>query len=129
MRLHCLLQAACTLAAGGVLASATTLVAIWSPQRLVIGADSSVVTNVPNVLGCGCKISRDGSSLYAFSGLVEDRTAGYNIQVLAHEAVQSSPDLSTQLNYFVALARDPLAKAVAAVKHDAPDQYAYLQQN
>ena len=129
MRFHCLFRAATVFAAGGFLASATTLVAVWSPQKLVIGADSSVVTNLPNVLGCGCKISRDGESLYAFSGLVEDRLAGYNVQALAHEAVRSSPDLSIEVSHFVALARDPLARAVAAVKLDEPDQYAYLQQN
>lgn len=129
MRSCCLLKAAGVLAAGTLLAPATTLVAVWSPEKLVIGADSNVVTNVPNVLGTGCKISRDGDSLYAFAGLVEDRSAGYNIEALAHEAVLSSDDLSLQLSHFVKLAYDPLARAVAAVKQDAPDQYAYLQQN
>lgn len=115
--------------AGSFLASATTLVAIWSPDKLLIGADSNVITNVPNVLGTACKISRDGSTFYAFSGLVEDSTAGYDIEALAHQAVQGPGDLSIHLNHFLELARDPLTKALTALQHDAPDQYAYLQQN
>ncbi len=119
--------AAC--AAGCITVSATTLVAVWSPERLLIGADSNVITSAPDVIGTGCKISRDGPSVYAFSGLVEDRSAGYDIERLAHEAVQGAGDLSIHLNHFLELTRDPLSRAVAALKKDSPDQYAYLQQS
>ena len=64
------------------MATATTLVALWSPERLLIAADSNVITNMPNVLGTACKISQDGPIYYAFSGLVEDKKAGYNVEVL-----------------------------------------------
>ena len=111
------------------LASATTLVAIWSPNQLLIGADSNVVTSVPNVLGTACKISQLGSTYFAFSGLVEDKTVGYNVSALAQEAADSSGTLSDRMNRFVTVLRDPLAKAVASLKQDSPDQYAYLQQD
>jgi len=111
------------------MASATTLVALWSPERLLIAADSNVITNMPNVLGTACKISQDGPIYYAFSGLVEDKRAGYNVEMLAHEAAQGPGDLSIHLNHFLEAARDPLTRAVAEVKRDAPDQYAWLQQN
>lgn len=117
------------LAVVSAMAPATTLVALWSPDRLLIAADSNVITNMPNVLGTACKISQDGPIFYAFSGLVEDKTVGYNIEMLAHEASQGPGDLSVHLTHFLELAHDPLARAVAAVKRDAPDQYAYLEQN
>src|SRR5579884_1241228 len=37
-------------AAGTILSDATTLVAVWSPQQLLIGADSNVITSIPNVI-------------------------------------------------------------------------------
>ena len=123
------LRAAGLLAVGFSFASATTLIAIWSPQRLLIGADSRVITNIPNVLGNACKIEQTGSTYYAFNGLVADKTAGYNIESLAREAVQGTGDLSAHMHHFLDLAREPLARAVAAVKHDSPDQYQYLQHN
>jgi 20S proteasome alpha/beta subunit len=61
-----------------VAASATTIVALRSPEGLLLAADSNVITNVPNVLGTACKISEDGSISYAFSGFVADRNAGYD---------------------------------------------------
>src|SRR5436190_19626059 len=91
------LRAAGLLAVGFSFASATTLIAIWSPQRLLIGADSRVISNIPNVLGNACKIEQTGSTYYAFNGLVADKTAGYNIESLAREAVQGTGDLSAHM--------------------------------
>jgi len=116
-------------AAGTILSDATTLVAVWSPQQLLIGADSNVITSIPNVIGQGCKISQDGATFYAFSGLVEDKTVDYNAENLAHDAVQGPGDLSTHLRHFLELAHDPLAKALEAVRRDSPKQYEYLEQN
>ncbi len=121
--------AASCITLSAITVSATTLVAFWSPGRLLIGADSNMITSAPGVIGTACKISRDGPSVYAFSGLVEDRSAGYDIERLAHEAVQGAGDLSIHLNHFLELTRDPLSRAVAALKNDSPDQYAYLQRN
>ena len=72
-------------------ASATTLVALWSPDRLLLAADSNVITNDPNLLGTACKISEDGSIFYAFSGLVEDSSVGYDVAALAHRPCKARP--------------------------------------
>src|SRR5438309_8584926 len=96
------------LAGVSLAASGTTIVALWSPDRLLLAADSNVITNAPNVLGTACKISEDGSIFYAFSGLVEDRSVGYDITALAHQAIQGSSDLATHLAHFREVARDPL---------------------
>ncbi|HLJ51343.1 MAG TPA: hypothetical protein VKU01_35285 [Bryobacteraceae bacterium] len=109
--------------------SPTTLIAIWSPGRLLIGADSAVITSMPNVVGSGCKISQDGSTFFAFSGLVEDKSVGYNVAALARQASEAPGALEQRMEQFVNLVNDPLARAVTTLKNDSPDQYAYLQQN
>lgn len=109
--------------------SATTLIAIWSPSRLLIGADSNVITSMPDIVGSGCKITQDGSTFFAFSGLVEDKSVGYNVAAIARQASETQGTLSQRMEQFVSLVNDPLTRAVTAVQHDSPDQYAYLQQN
>lgn len=122
-------RSAIVLAACTAFGSATTLVAIWSPGQLLIGADSNVITGTPNLVGSACKISQAGSTFFAFSGLVEDKNASYNAADAAQEAVRGPGTLTDHMQRFIALTRGPLAKAVAAVKVDSPEQYEYLRQN
>ena len=117
------------LLAAGSTVSATTLVAIWSPERLLLGADSAVITSDRKPPASACKVSQDGQSFYAFSGLVSDSSVGYDVMPLAHKAVQGFGDLSAHLKEFLQLTRDPLSRAVSAVRQDSPAQYLYLQQN
>ena len=56
--------------------NATTVVAVWSPEKLVLGADSLVLTNQPGP-ATGCKIGREGSAYFAVIGLAEDAAAGF----------------------------------------------------
>lgn len=76
------LLAAFTIAS--VAGCATTIVALWSPERLLLAAGRKVITNPPNDLNTACKISEDGSTFFAFSGLVQDDSAGYDVAALAH---------------------------------------------
>jgi hypothetical protein len=109
--------------------SATTLVAVWTPDQLVIGADSSVITTLGGraVKTSACKINQEGSTFYAFSGLVEDQGIEFNVATLAQRAVQSGAGLADRVERFKQITREPLARAVARLKSDSPDDYEYLR--
>lgn len=106
---------------------ATTLVAVWTPDQLLIGADSNVVTNA-GIEASACKIAEQGSTLYAFSGLVEDQSAGYEIGPIAKDAIAAGTTITDRITRFNESVRAPLTKALEALKKDSPDQYAWLQQ-
>ncbi len=111
------------------IAPATTLVAVWSPHELLLGADSTVTTNLTSGLrfGSACKIESQNSSFFAFSGLVDDRVTGYRADRFAQEAIRLRGTVEQRLQRFVDLTSGPLAQSVALVKRDSPAQYAYLQ--
>jgi hypothetical protein len=113
-----------------VCAPATTLVAVWSPEQLLLGADSSVTleTAALKTTGSACKIGQESSSFFAFSGLVDDGATNFHVESLAHEAVAGGGTLEDQLNRFVGLVEKPLASSVALVKRDSPAQFAFLEQ-
>jgi hypothetical protein len=116
---------------GGALAPATTLVAVWSPEHLLLGADSMVTTMTTHGLpihGSACKIVQQGESYFAFSGLVEDVTTSYRADALAHQAFATGGSLEQRLDRFVELVREPLLRSLLQVKKDSPEQYASLLQ-
>jgi hypothetical protein len=110
--------------------SATTLVAVWAPDQLVIGADSRVIKSLGRlaVQTSACKINQQGSTFFAFSGLVEDQGIQFNVEMLAQRAVQSGSGLADRVERFTQIAREPLARAVARLKSDSPGDYEYLHQ-
>jgi hypothetical protein len=116
---------------GGAVSHATTLVAVWSPEHLLIGADSMVTTVTNHGLplqGSACKIAHQGSSYFAFAGLVEDLTTNYRADTLAHQAFAAAGTLEERLRHFAELVHGPLVRTLAQVKKDSPDQYASLLQ-
>ncbi len=109
-------------------AGATTLVALWTPDQVIPGADSLMLTNVPGVRGNACKIGQAGSTFFAFSGLVDDPSAGFSARAAAERAIGEKSDLNGRMEQFLALAHEPLARALDAVRHDEPDSWAWVQQ-
>jgi hypothetical protein len=107
-------------------AQSTTLVAVWTPERLLLGADSLVVTDAAPTEAC--KIAHEGATFFALSGLVEDRTAGFQLAPLARRALHRSGSMEEKLQSFLGSVRHPLARAVEAVRRNAPSEYAMLLQ-
>lgn len=110
--------------------SATTLVAVWSPTQVLLGADSSVVTDLVTgtTTGSACKIGQQKQTFFAFSGLVDDRATGYRADALARQAMMQSGSMDERLSRFLELAREPLTRSVKLVRHDSPARYKFLQQ-
>jgi hypothetical protein len=121
--------AAAVLCAAAV-SHATTLVAVWSPEQLLIGADSAVITEAGGfaIQGSACKIVQDQKFYFAFSGLVDEPSIKYNAEALAHRAMVEGGTLETRINRFIELTNPQLVAALEQVKRDTPEQYAFLQQ-
>jgi hypothetical protein len=105
---------------------ATTLVAVWTPERLLLGADSLVFTGVPGPAAAGCKITHQGDTYFALSGLVEDRSVNFDLAPLTRDAMKLTGSMDQKLAAFVRLARPGLARALAGVKKDSPADYEFL---
>jgi hypothetical protein len=131
LKLMNVLRIAAVAILGGAVSHATTLVAVWSPEHLLIGADSRVTTmtnlGLP-VQGSACKIAQQGASYFAFAGLVEDLTTQYRADALAHQAFAAGGTLEQRLHQFAQSVREPLVRSLAQLKKDSPDQYASLLQ-
>jgi hypothetical protein len=106
---------------------ATTLVAVWTPERILLAADSRVVDDELHPGVDACKIAQSGGTYYAVAGLAEDPITGYRIDRLAERALGGAREMPEKLNALVALVRSPLQRAVDQLKIDSPDQYRWLQ--
>ena len=67
---------------------ATTIVAVWTPRRLVVVADSVVTGSVfgSDVIGHMCKIRQIGRVFLAASGAYESNLADFNLWSLAEQS-------------------------------------------
>ena len=114
----------------GLAARATTLVALWSPGHVLLAADSAVITNIGpfSTVGSGCKIGSQSGTWFAFSGLVDDQSHGFNAAAVAQKAARAGGSVEEQANRFIAAVRQPLGAALAGLQKDDPDQFGYLEQ-
>jgi hypothetical protein len=106
---------------------ATTLVALWTPDRVVLGADSLVVLNEGLPKASGCKIAHEGSTFFALSGLVEDQATGLSVQAAATEAARQGGEMPATIGRFVIDVTPKLAKALDLLKREAAMDYEYLK--
>jgi hypothetical protein len=107
-------------------AHATTLVAVWTPERLLLGADSLLYTGAPGMAGRGCKIVNEGDTYFALSGLIEDAAANYQLASLTRQAMKLSGGMDDKLMAFRNLVRPGLTRALAGLKKDSPADYRFL---
>ena len=106
---------------------ATTLVALWTPDRVVLGADSLVVLNQGLPAASGCKIAQEGSTFFALSGLVEDQAAGLSVRTAASDAAKQGGEMPATIGRFVTDVTPKLAKALDLLKRESSMDYEYLK--
>ncbi|HET8547276.1 MAG TPA: hypothetical protein VFL57_04695 [Bryobacteraceae bacterium] len=105
---------------------ATTLVAVWTPERLLLGADSLTFTGAPEPAALGCKIACEGDTYFALSGLVEDRAVNFELATLARQAMKQTCAMDERLAAFREIVRPGLARALALVKKESPADFEFL---
>src|ERR1051325_3988410 len=67
---------------------ATTLVALWTPEKILIGADSRVVLGQA-ASAEACKIAHSGSTWFAVAGLVADPDSGFSVGDLLRSSLDT----------------------------------------
>ena len=101
---------------------ATTLVALWTPERVLLAADSRVVMD--NGAAQGCKIGHSGTTWFAFAGLVLYTSTRYVLGDILRGTMQGTGDLRAKAQTFTQAAQPSLTAALAALRRDDPMQYA-----
>lgn len=104
-------------------AHATTLVALWTPERILIAADSRVVFSDASAAE-GCKIGHSGTTWFALAGLVSDTETGYALGEVLDHTLSGSGELTSRVERFILGVQPSLAGAVAALQRDDPGQFA-----
>jgi hypothetical protein len=120
-----------TILAGALVAftplRATTIVALWSPEGLSLAADSRVVTNFPSTSVSACKITHEGSTFFALSGLVQDDSVQLDANRVARAAVREAVPIEAKINRFADAMRPDLARAVSTLEKESPADFAFLK--
>jgi hypothetical protein len=106
---------------------ATTIVALWSPEGLYLASDSRVVTNNPTVQSSACKITHEGSTFFALSGLVQDDSVSLDATRVARDSVAGARDIQEKIKRFAEGMRADLARAVDTLERDSPADFAFLK--
>jgi len=119
-------------------ATGTTIVAIWTPSRIVIAGDSLININWKGANGLphhrtsnDCKIRKFGSNYISAAGNYHIQTAGFDVWQTAGYACGSSTSVSVCANRFSAELRRILARVagvheiylsvlVAGIENGAP---------
>ncbi|MGA3189573.1 MAG: hypothetical protein ABSF22_20905 [Bryobacteraceae bacterium] len=100
-------------------AGATTIVAIWTPTKIVISGDSLLNMNWTGENGApqhktskDCKIRKFGSNYISAAGNYHIQTAGFDVWQTAAHACGTAPNVDACAAKFKAELRIALAKAV-----------------
>lgn len=100
----------------------TTVVAFWTPDRIIVGADSKGRRG--GELGEGellvCKIRQVGNVFYALSGLREDPETGFDAHSIVVRAYNTPGRLIDKVNAFERLVSEPLSNVLAHIKAKYP---------
>jgi hypothetical protein len=107
------------------LTCATTLVALWTPDSIILGADSRVITDSGPLEAC--KIGHKDEVWVAASGLVTESRSGFQFGPMAQLALAHSGGLQQKMFRFAEVVHGPLTKALAVVRLEAPADYARIQ--
>jgi hypothetical protein len=108
---------------------ATTLVAVWTPDEIVLAADSKLMYDGATAgANTVCKIQREGETFFAFSGLVDDPASGFNAAAIARRAAQAAGGAERRVAAFEKYAVVELKKAIEGIRYDSPSDYKYLRQ-
>jgi hypothetical protein len=105
--------------------TSTTLVALWTPEKVILAADSRV-THEAGVVADACKIEHSGSTWIAVSGLVSDPSTGFSLGPLARPALMQGKSMKEQIARFADAVQPGLTRAVDGLRRDAPDEYGKL---
>ena len=104
-------------------ANATTIVALWTPDRILMAADSRALLGTSAFVDT-CKIGHTGSTWFAVAGLITDATSGYALGNSLHQAMSTPAGLSDKVDRLITTVQPQLTTAIAGIQKDSPEQFA-----
>jgi hypothetical protein len=117
------LQVACLLLCAE--ASASTIVVIWTPDQVVIAADSMLSDLDGKPIGTACKIRSEGFAYFATAGLFEQQIrGGFYMPNIVHRAYVQSSKESDHLFWFLRWFNTYVSFDLDSVKDAASDAVA-----
>lgn len=107
----------------------TSVVALWTPDEIVVGADSKTITG----RGAGrssCKIAQlDDASFFAAAGLNTEPKTGFDLAKIVRQAFQQPGTMREKVDDFESLADAPLTAALQRLKKEEPAFYEHYLEN
>jgi hypothetical protein len=104
-------------------ASATTVVAAWTPTTLVLGADSLTHTLDEDKYWSICKINVSGDVFWAAAGATANPAMNYSIGALVDKAMSGTGSLDVRIAAFEAALIPALAEVANAIRTENPSWY------
>lgn len=117
----------CACLAGTTAALATTVVAIWRPDRVILAADSEFVATRQGTdrRFLGCKIFREGNVFLAAAGMLgHGPPASFNVYTAVFKASLGGGNVRAIANRFERTAETPFLRAVRAMQKKQPTELA-----
>jgi len=103
--------------------SATSIVAIWNSNDLVLGADSKAIHVDRSLAKPACKIGIANQVVWSYSGLAAAPTENFNVDDTAKQAMSTNATFDDRIAEFESDVVVPLADALNHIKLDNPDWY------
>jgi hypothetical protein len=107
-------------------AAATTIVAVKTPNEIVIGADSKVTDTFGKAFANqACKIVQAGNLFFAYEGLARDRRTDFDIVKIAGQSLQLKPDasVSERVSILTGFVTSRLFAELSSLKQHDPATY------
>jgi hypothetical protein len=105
-------------------AYATTVIAVWTPSAIIMGADSLTHTLDDTKRWSVCKIGRADRIVWSQTGIVGNPDFGFDLQRLAGEAMAGSGSLDAKVLRIESAIASALAEIVEDIRVDNPEWYA-----
>lgn len=107
----------------------TSVVALWTPGEIVVGADSKTITG----RGAGrstCKIAQlEDSFFFAAAGLNTEPKTGFELGRIVRQAFEQPGTMREKVDDFESLVDAPLTAALQRLKREEPAFYEHYLEN
>jgi hypothetical protein len=109
---------------------ATLIITVWSPTKILIGADGLLVhPDLREPYQRGCKIRQATSDcFFSIAGVQDDRSSGYDLVPLAAKACQGNGSIMQRAEDFKSAALPEVRREWISIKRHNPKSYALSTQ-
>ncbi len=104
-------------------ARATSVVAVWTPTAVVIGADSKINTIDRSATSKLCKLHALRDVVWSSSGILQYRARNFNVDDIVAAELSSDQPIDAAVKKIEAVAASRLAELLRIIRVENPAQY------